>query len=110
MNGNLMVFMVTQERMGSPEAVVIYFASTRYHLFKSLPINASPSKQSFVSLSNGKERCVDKGAASETNSLRGQPIMVSSRKVPPYIGKRCETEQGTATKRCMKRRLTCLHN
>ena len=27
MNGNLAVFMVTQERMGSPEIVVIYFAS-----------------------------------------------------------------------------------
>ena len=32
MNGNLVVFMVTQERMGSPELVVIYFASTTYHL------------------------------------------------------------------------------
>ena len=30
-NGNLVVFMVTQERMGSPEAEVIYFASTTYH-------------------------------------------------------------------------------
>ena len=32
MNGNLVVFMVTQERMDSPEAVVVYFPSTTYHL------------------------------------------------------------------------------
>ena len=32
MNGNLAVKKIaTQERMGSPEAVVIYFASTTYH-------------------------------------------------------------------------------
>ena len=29
-----MVYMVTRERMGSPEAVVIYFASITYHLQK----------------------------------------------------------------------------
>ena len=32
MNGNLVVFMVTQEGMSTPEAVVIYFASTTDHL------------------------------------------------------------------------------
>ena len=32
MNGNLVVSMVTQEREGSPEAVLIYFVSTTYHL------------------------------------------------------------------------------
>ena len=46
MNGNLVLFMVTQERMGSPEAVVIYFAS-------KLSITAI-----FVSSRHGKERCV----------------------------------------------------
>ena len=39
---NLIVYMVTQERIGSPEAVVIYFASITYHLQKALPINHSP--------------------------------------------------------------------
>ena len=48
MNGNLVVFMVTQGRMGSPEAVV---------------------------RQNG---------ASGTNSLRAQPIIVSSKKVPSH--------------------------
>ena len=32
MNGNLVVFMVTQERMGPSKALVIYFASTTDHL------------------------------------------------------------------------------
>ena len=31
--------MVNQERIGSPEALVIYFASITYHLQKALPIN-----------------------------------------------------------------------
>ena len=34
-----MVYMVTRERMGSPEAVVIYFASITYNLQKESPIN-----------------------------------------------------------------------
>ena len=37
--------MVSQERIvGSPEAVVIYFASITYHLQKALPINHSQSQ------------------------------------------------------------------
>ena len=44
MNDNLMVYMVTKERMVSPEAVVTYFASITYHLQKALPINHSPSQ------------------------------------------------------------------
>ena len=31
-HGDLVVTMVTQERKGSPEAVLIYFVSTTYHL------------------------------------------------------------------------------
>ena len=38
-NDNPMVYMVTKERRGSAEAVVIYFASITYHLQKALPIN-----------------------------------------------------------------------
>ena len=36
--------MVTRERMGSPEAVVINFASITYHVQKVLPINCSYSE------------------------------------------------------------------
>ena len=68
MNGNLVVFMVIQERMGSPEAVVIYFVSSR----------------------NGKERRVTRKKRLHQGPI--QPISVSSRKVPSYIEKRCETE------------------
>ena len=32
MNGNLVIFMVTQERIGSPEAVGMYLACTTYHI------------------------------------------------------------------------------
>ena len=35
--------MVSQERIGSPEALVIYFASITYHLQKAFPINHSQS-------------------------------------------------------------------
>ena len=36
--------MVSQEYIGSTEAVVIYFASIRYHLQKAFPINHSQSQ------------------------------------------------------------------
>ena len=58
MNGNLVIFMVTQERMGSPEAVVIYFASTTYHLLKSIASQWLSITAIFVSSLHGKERCV----------------------------------------------------
>ena len=32
MNGNLVIFVVTQERMGFREAVVMYLASATYHI------------------------------------------------------------------------------
>ena len=54
MNGNLVLLMVTQERMGSPEAVVIYFASTTYHLYKALSINGSLSQQIMSRHATGK--------------------------------------------------------
>ena len=34
MTDNLMLYMVTQEKRGSPEAEVTYFASIKYHLQK----------------------------------------------------------------------------
>ena len=61
MTDNLMVYMVTQEKMGSPEAEVTYFASITYHLQKK----TTKKKQSialyhshFVSSLSGKEWCV----------------------------------------------------
>ena len=75
-----MVYMVTQERRGSAEAVVIYFASITYHLQKALPIN-----RYFVSSLNGKEWCVTRqNGFMGFNSLRAQSITVSSRKMPPH--------------------------
>ena len=101
MNGNLVVFMVTQERMGSPEAVVVYFAS-------KLSITAI-----FVSSRHGKERCVTRqNGASGTNSLRAQPIIVSSRKVPPH--KEAKKALRYKTKSCCiqvhEYETNCLHN
>ena len=39
-----MVYVATLERIGSPEAAVIYFASITYHIKNALPINISPSQ------------------------------------------------------------------
>lgn len=47
-NDKVMVYMVTQERMGSSEAAVTYFDSITYHIKKALPINRSQS-QPFLS-------------------------------------------------------------
>ena len=44
MTDNLMVYMVTQEKRGSPEAEVTYFASITYHLQKKKTINRSLSQ------------------------------------------------------------------
>ena len=85
MNGNLVVSMVTQERKGSPEAVLIYFCIHNISPLKSIANQSLSITAIFVSSRHGKERCVTRqNGASGTNSLRAQPIIVSSRKVPPH--------------------------
>ena len=59
MNDNLMVYMVTKERKGSPKDVVISFASITYHLHKVLPINHSQS-QPFCLVTQRKGTLCDK--------------------------------------------------
>ena len=101
--------MVTRERMGSPEAVVIYFASISitYHLQsianQSLLITAILSGQ--ATRSSGAWQ--DKTAAWETNSVRAQPVIWSSRKVPPR--KKATGPLHDKTKNCCAE-LTCRHN
>ena len=84
MTDNLMVYMVTQEKRGSPEAEVTYFASITYHLQKknnqSLFITAILSHHS-VGRSGAWQ---DKTSAWRSNSLWIRPIIVSSRNVPPH--------------------------
>ena len=102
--------MVTEERIGSPEAVVIYFASITYHLPKALPINHTLQSQPFcVSSRNEKDRCVTRQngrMGRETNSLRAQPVIVSSRKAPTHKG--VKEALGDKTKSCCTG-LTCRH-
>lgn len=50
----VMVYMVTQEGMDSPEAAVIYFDSITYHIKKALPINRSQSQQFLYPHATGK--------------------------------------------------------
>ena len=88
MTDNLMVYIVNQEKRGSPEAEVLYFASITYHLQKkknkknnqSLFITAILSHHS-VGRSGAWQ---DKTSAWRSNSLWIRPIIVSSRKVPPH--------------------------
>ena len=49
-----MIYMVTRERMGSPESVVINFASITYHVQKVLPISIALNQSHFVSSSKEK--------------------------------------------------------
>ena len=82
--------MVSQERIGSPEALVIYFASITYHLQKALPIK----KLSITAiLSRHATRrsgtLQDKTAAWSGRPIPyelDQPIIVSSLKVPSHKG------------------------
>ena len=92
LNGKVIVYMVTQDRIGSPEAAVIYFASITYKKKKKKKKKKKITNQTlsitaiFVSSCNGKERCVpNKTPAWGTNSLQTQPIIVTSRKVPPPL-------------------------
>ena len=68
-------------RLGSPEVVVIYFESIKYHLKKHNQSIATPLSRYATRKSVAWQ---DKTAAWGTNSLRAQPITVSSRKVPPH--------------------------
>ena len=89
MNDNLMVSMVTQEIMDSPEAVVIYFASIAN---QSLAITAI-----FVSSRNEKERCVTKqNGCMGAHFLPAQLVIVSVYCLVKELRKRCVTKQRTA--------------
>ena len=105
-----MVYMVTQERMGFPEAVVICILHP-YHitykkycqsiaLFFSQPFCLVKQQEVVV-------RDKKKTAAWETNSLRAQLVIVSSRKVPPH--KQAKEALRNKTKNCCTG-LTCRHN
>ena len=67
MTDNLMVYMVTQEKRGSPEAEVTYFASITYHLQKKKTINRSLS-QPFCLITQWEGMVRDK-----TKRLHGGP-------------------------------------
>ena len=59
MTDNLMVYMVIQEKRGSPEVEVTYFASITYHLQKKQKNQSIALYHShFVSSLSGKEWCV----------------------------------------------------
>ena len=100
MNDNRMIYMVTQERRGFPEAVVIYFASITCHLQKALPINR------FFVLTLNEEWCVTRqnvciGIQFPTRSAKCSAIIVSSRKVPPH--KEAKTTLRDKTNNCCKK-------
>ena len=57
---NLMVHMVTQERMGSPEAVVICILHPYHITYKKYCQSIALNHSHFVSSSNEKQRCVTK--------------------------------------------------
>ena len=104
-----MVYMVTLERIGSPEVVVIYFASKTYYLQKALPINHSLS-QPFCLVTQREGAVRDKTKqlhGPRTNFLLAQPVIVSSRKAPPYKG--VKEVLRDKTKSCWKG-LTCRYN
>ena len=86
MTDNLMVYMVIQEKRGSPEAEVTYFASITYHLQKKNKNNQSLFITAILSHhSVGRSGAwQDKTSAWRSNSLWIRPIIVSSRKVPPH--------------------------
>ena len=89
MNDKLMVFMVTQERMGSPKAVATYFASITYQIKKHYQsIALYHSHFCLVIQWEGALRDSTKRLHGGTNSLRAQPIIVRSRKMPPQEGAR----------------------
>ena len=101
MNGILVVFMVTQERMGPPEIVVIYFASTTITIEKhcqSIALHHS-TIFFFVSSRNGKARCMTRqnGCIRDQFPARSVDYCVVTKGDSP-IEKRCVTEQRTAEK------------
>ena len=126
MTDNLMVYMVTQEKRGSPEAEVTYFASITYHLQKK---NNNNKKQSialyhshFVSSLSGAW-CV---VRDKTKRLHGGPtpyefgqlLCRHERCLPTkklkqrYVTKKKTTNKQTTTTAAHKGeriRLTCLN-
>ena len=89
MNDKLMVFMVTQERMGSPKSVATYFASITYQIKKHYQsIALYHSHFCLVMQWEGALRDSTKRLHGGTNSLRAQQIIVTSRKMPPHEGAR----------------------
>ena len=104
--------MVSQERIvGSPEAVVIYFASITYHLQKALPINHSITAILSRHATRRSGTLQDKTAAWARRPIPynklDQPIIVSSLKVPPHKGTKealCDKTKSCCTG------LTCQHN
>ena len=87
----------------------MYFASIPYHLQKVLPINRPFFSQPFCLVKQQEVVVRDKKktAAWETNSLRAQLVIVSSRKVPPH--KQAKEALRNKTKSCCTG-LTCRHN
>ena len=69
----VMVYMVTQEGMDSPEAAVIYFDSITYHIKKYIANQSLSITAIFVSSCIGKERCVTR-----QNSCMGDQLPASS--------------------------------
>ena len=79
--------MVTQERIGSPESCSDIFCIHNISPTKSIANQSLSNHSPFVSSRNEKDRCVTRRSGCmgrETNSLRAQPVMVSSRKAPPH--------------------------
>ena len=98
---------IHQERMGSPEAAVIYFDSITYHIKKYIANQSLSITAIFVSSCIGKERCVTR-----QNSCMGDQLPASSadyRDVtegpsppPPTtkeLEKHCVTKQRTAAQK-----------
>ena len=109
MTDNLMVYMVTQEGMGSPEAGVICILHQYYITYKKYRQSIALFSQPFC-LVKQREVMVrekKKTAAWETNSLLAQLVIVSSRKVPPR--KKAKEALRNKTKNCSSG-LTCRHN
>ena len=125
MTDNLMVYMVIQEKRGSPEAEVTYFASITYHLQKKKQqqqktINRSLS-QPFCLITRWEGVVRDK-----TKRLHGGPtpyefgqlLCRHERCLPTkklkqrYVTKNKQTKKQTTTTAAHKGeriRLTCLH-
>ena len=89
--------MVSQERIGSPEALVIYFASITYHLQKAFPINHSQSQPfCLVTEREGAVRY-------KTKRLHGQGDQFPTSSISRLL---CRHERCLPTKELKKRSVT----